>query len=118
MSKQPRPDNDNPPVEKPAGPRTPYPVERPGIRQQPGAEPDYIRARPRTFQRCDCMVMDMVTDMDMDMAMEENMEAVIIRKRNWESSRFSKVFSVENKKQKNYIHAKKVYFSFSYVTEE
>lgn len=46
MSKQPRPDNDNPPVEKPAGPRTPYPVERPGIRQQPGAEPDYIPGTP------------------------------------------------------------------------
>jgi len=43
----PRPDNDNPPQsEKPAGPRTPGPVDRPGISEQPGSEPDYIPATP------------------------------------------------------------------------
>ena len=40
-----RPDNDNT-EEKPKGPRTPYPVEHPGIRDQPGGEPDYIPGTP------------------------------------------------------------------------
>jgi hypothetical protein len=35
-----------PPKEKeapqPAGPRTPYPVEHPGMSDQPGSEPDYL----------------------------------------------------------------------------
>jgi hypothetical protein len=30
------------PVEKPAGPRTPYPVEHPGMSDQPGSRPDYL----------------------------------------------------------------------------
>ncbi|HWP17212.1 MAG TPA: hypothetical protein VNM46_16420 [Xanthobacteraceae bacterium] len=30
------------PAEKPAGPRTPYPVEHPGMGDQPGREPDYL----------------------------------------------------------------------------
>jgi hypothetical protein len=43
----PRPDSDNPRQrEKPAGPRTPYPVDHPGISDQPGSEPDYIPAMP------------------------------------------------------------------------
>ena len=43
MSKSPRPDNDNArEPSRPAVPRTPYPVEHPGISQQPGSEPDYI----------------------------------------------------------------------------
>jgi hypothetical protein len=41
----PRPDNDNP-DQKPAGPRTPYPVERPGITDRPGSEPDYFPGTP------------------------------------------------------------------------
>ena len=64
------------------------------------------------------MEMGMATGMGMDMAMEGNMEAVIILKKKWGSSQFSKAFSVENKKQKNYIHVKNFYFSFTYVTEE
>jgi len=28
--------------QKPAGPRTPYPVEHPGMSDQPGSEPDYL----------------------------------------------------------------------------
>jgi hypothetical protein len=35
-----RPDNDNKPEAKPPGPRTPYPVDYPGISRQPGNEPD------------------------------------------------------------------------------
>ena len=46
MTKAPRPDNDNP-EKSPAGPRTPYPVEHPGIRDQPGSEPDLIPGTPR-----------------------------------------------------------------------
>jgi hypothetical protein len=42
----PKADKDRPPEEKPAGPRTPYPVEHPGIRNQPGSEPDYIPGTP------------------------------------------------------------------------
>jgi hypothetical protein len=30
------------PAPKPAGPRTPYPVEHPGMSDQPGSEPDYL----------------------------------------------------------------------------
>ena len=44
MSK-PRPDNDKN-KEKPKGPRTPYPVEHPGIRDQPEHEPDYLPGTP------------------------------------------------------------------------
>lgn len=44
MSRE-RPDNDNA-EEKPKGPRTPYPVEHPGIRDQPGSEPDYLPGTP------------------------------------------------------------------------
>ena len=46
MSESPRPDNDNH-ATKPDGPRTPYPVEQPGIRDQPGSEPDLIPGTPR-----------------------------------------------------------------------
>lgn len=28
------------------GPRTPYPVEHPGISDQPGSEPDYLPGKP------------------------------------------------------------------------
>jgi hypothetical protein len=43
----PRPNDDNPPQhQKPAGPRTPYPVDHPGISDQPGSEPDYIPGTP------------------------------------------------------------------------
>jgi hypothetical protein len=31
---------------KPAGPRTPYPVEHPGMSDQPGSEPDYLPGKP------------------------------------------------------------------------
>jgi len=41
VTKAPTPDNDNP-EKKPPGPRSPYPVEHPGITRQPGSEPDYI----------------------------------------------------------------------------
>ena len=30
------------PAEKPTGPRTPYPVDHPGMSDQPGSEPDYL----------------------------------------------------------------------------
>ena len=48
MIRAPNPDTDKerPPQEKPAGPRTPYPVEHPGIRDQPGSAPDYIPGTP------------------------------------------------------------------------
>jgi hypothetical protein len=43
----PRSDNDDPPQnKKPAGPRTPYPVDHPGISDLPGREPDCIPATP------------------------------------------------------------------------
>jgi hypothetical protein len=42
----PRSDNDNPPQDKPAGPRTPYPVDHPGISDLRGREPDCIPATP------------------------------------------------------------------------
>jgi hypothetical protein len=38
---RPNPGNDNP-DRKPEGPRTPYPVEHPGIGGQPGSEPDVL----------------------------------------------------------------------------
>jgi hypothetical protein len=41
-----RPPNEKGPVEKPAGPRTPYPVEHPGISDQPGTQPDYLPGKP------------------------------------------------------------------------
>ena len=52
MTNQPRPGNDNPEKKQPAGPRTPYPVEHPGISEQPGTEPDYVPAtRPDTLPK-------------------------------------------------------------------
>jgi hypothetical protein len=46
VTRFPRPENDNRPEKKPAGPRTPYPVERPGIEEQPGSEPDLVPGQP------------------------------------------------------------------------
>ena len=40
------PNTDKDPQEKPAGPRTPYPVEHPGTSDQPGSAPDYIPGTP------------------------------------------------------------------------
>jgi hypothetical protein len=37
---------DDEPVPGPQGPRTPYPVEHPGIREQPGTAPDYVPGGP------------------------------------------------------------------------
>ena len=34
------------PDQGPTGPRTPYPVDDPGIGDQPGSEPDYIPGTP------------------------------------------------------------------------
>jgi hypothetical protein len=34
------------PVQKPGGPRTPYPVEHPGMSDQPGSAPDYLPGKP------------------------------------------------------------------------
>lgn len=34
------------PAPKPAGPRTPYPVEHPGMSDLPGSEPDYLPGKP------------------------------------------------------------------------
>jgi len=45
VSEQPRPREEKAPEKKPAG-RTPYPVEHPGISDQPGTAPDYIPATP------------------------------------------------------------------------
>jgi len=43
----PRPHNDDRPrKETPNGPRTPYPVDHPGIGEQPGSEPDYVPGTP------------------------------------------------------------------------
>ena len=43
-----RPERDR----NPEGPRTPYPVERPGIGEQPGDEPDYIPGKsPETLPK-------------------------------------------------------------------
>jgi hypothetical protein len=43
----PPPDTDTPRRnEKPAGPRTPYPVDHPGVSDQPGSQPDYIPGTP------------------------------------------------------------------------
>ncbi|EJW11139.1 hypothetical protein A33M_3400 [Rhodovulum sp. PH10] len=44
----PEPKPDREPVPGPAGPRTPYPVNDPGIAQpdKPGAEPDYVPPTP------------------------------------------------------------------------
>jgi hypothetical protein len=36
------PPRKEPEPEQPNGPRTPYPVDHPGIRNQPGTEPDYL----------------------------------------------------------------------------
>jgi hypothetical protein len=33
-------------VQKPGGPRTPYPVEHPGMSDQPGSAPDYLPGKP------------------------------------------------------------------------
>jgi hypothetical protein len=37
---------DEKPIEKPLGPRTPYPVDHPGMSDQPGAAPDYLPGKP------------------------------------------------------------------------
>src|SRR5450432_2768012 len=63
------------------------------------------------------MEMGMVTGMAMDMDMAESMEAVIIWKRSWASGRFSKAFSEENKNLKKFLHVKRFYLQFLYVTE-
>jgi hypothetical protein len=34
--------NEETPAPEPAGPRTPYPVEHPGMSDQPGSAPDYL----------------------------------------------------------------------------
>jgi hypothetical protein len=41
-----RPPNGEKPAPRPAGPRTPYPVEHPGMSDQPGSEPDYLPGKP------------------------------------------------------------------------
>ena len=41
MSRPPDSDNDNKPEKKQPPPRKPYPVEYPGIGDQPGSETDY-----------------------------------------------------------------------------
>jgi hypothetical protein len=47
VSAQPtRPPTEKTPVEKSPGPRTPYPVEHPGISDQPGSQPDYLPGKP------------------------------------------------------------------------
>ena len=46
MTQCPKPENDNRPVRKPAGPRAPYPVEHPGSGDQPGSEPDLVPSQP------------------------------------------------------------------------
>jgi hypothetical protein len=43
---KPGPDPDEAPVPGPKGPRTPYPVDDPGVIDQPGADPDYIPGTP------------------------------------------------------------------------
>jgi hypothetical protein len=40
------PPKENEPDHKPAGPRTPYPVDHPGIGNQPGSQPDYLPGKP------------------------------------------------------------------------
>lgn len=34
------------PEPRPAGPRTPYQVDHPGMSDQPGSEPDYLPGKP------------------------------------------------------------------------
>ena len=47
MSEKPvRKPGEVPPAEKPTGPRTPYPVDHPGMSDQPGSEPDYLPGKP------------------------------------------------------------------------
>jgi hypothetical protein len=41
-----RPNPDETPKPGPKGPRTPYPVDDPGITDLPGQEPDYIPGTP------------------------------------------------------------------------
>ena len=43
---KPPPDMDEEPVKGPAGPRTPYPVESPGLTDRPGSMPDYLPGGP------------------------------------------------------------------------
>lgn len=43
---KPGPDPDERPVPGPTGPRTPYPVNDPGIVDPPGADPDYLPGTP------------------------------------------------------------------------
>jgi hypothetical protein len=42
----PRMPREDKPAPTPAGPRTPYPVDHPGISDQPGSEPDYLPGKP------------------------------------------------------------------------
>ena len=42
MSARPKPVPQKDDDRKPGGPRTPYPVEHPGMSDQPGTEPDYL----------------------------------------------------------------------------
>jgi hypothetical protein len=50
VTKAPTPEKASPEKKKPAGPRTPYPVEH--IGEQPGSEPDYIPpTRPETLPK-------------------------------------------------------------------
>jgi hypothetical protein len=49
MAQKPEPALPNPgqpPVPGPKGPRTPYPVDDPGISDLPGSEPDYVPGTP------------------------------------------------------------------------
>jgi hypothetical protein len=51
VNRAPRPEPAKPET-NPPGPRTPYPVEHPGIRDQPGSEPDYVPAtRPESLPK-------------------------------------------------------------------
>jgi hypothetical protein len=50
VSNEPKPGDK--PQPGPKGPRTPYPVEHPGIRDQPGSEPDvFPGTRPETLPK-------------------------------------------------------------------
>jgi hypothetical protein len=40
------PPKEDQPDRKPDGPRTPYPVDHPGMNDQPGSEPDYLPGKP------------------------------------------------------------------------
>jgi len=46
MPNAPRPEEKPAVRPNPPGPRTPYPVDHPGISDQPGSEPDFIPGTP------------------------------------------------------------------------